>query len=165
MLIHVPVRIVSGKWVVRNWDGTISGVENGHLRLFDDIGKESTVDSTPRVDIVSTVDETCSEINSLDVEEAIPFAKIENVIKNSPSDLARLQVNDLLVKFGTVDHTNHREFVALSDIVSSAHANDLEIPLVILRKYDDGVDKKLLLTLKPEVWDGKGLVGCSFSRI
>jgi hypothetical protein len=79
--------------------------------------------------------------------------------------LAKLQVNDLLVKFGTVDHSNHRELLALGDIVSSAHMNNLDIRLLILRKSDDGTEKSVSLALKPEVWDGKGLVGCSFSRI
>jgi hypothetical protein len=164
-LTHALFYVVSGKWVVRNWDGTISGIENGPLRLFDKIGEENTHGSALTEDMASSVDETRIKMNSLDVEDTVPFAKIEHVMKNSPAEMARLQVNDLLVKFGTVDHSNHRELLALGEIVSGAHMNNSEIPLLILRKSNDGAEKSITLTLKPKVWDGKGLVGSSFSRL
>ena len=31
----------TGKFVVRNWDGSIAGVTNGHLRSFDGIGADN----------------------------------------------------------------------------------------------------------------------------
>ncbi len=141
----------TGKWVVRNWDGTIAGVENGHLRCFDKIGTES--DNTI-AEGSATLNQPKSVIQQ--EPELPPFAKIETVLKNSPAMEAGLLKGDLIFKFGTIDYSNNRKLKALGELVANARSTG-----IILNVGRN--NKKISLKLHPRQWSGKGLVGCTFS--
>ena len=159
---------VSGKWVVRNWDGTIAGIENGHLRSFDDIGKKMTEpdvhNMTNNGDSGSTMDDEM--IQSLTIEEElIPYATIVSVADQSPAHEAGLKKDDKIVKFGTIDHFNNRNLRALGEVVSNAHVDGTGVAVVLRRTSAEGLERKLTLRLKPRTWSGNGLVGCVFSPV
>lgn len=136
-------------------------MENGHLRSFDEIDNYTLKEAVQNS--VLPLKKSIERLDDMDVD-VIPFAKIEHVMNKSPAELARLKLNDLLVTFGTLDHTNHRDLRALGEVVASAHMDHSEIPITVLRQ-NDGAERLVSLTLKPTVWEGKGLVGCTFSPI
>jgi len=153
---------ISGKWVVRNWDGTVAGVENGHLRSFDKIGSDA--DAQMGTDAEKPLNLTnATTASSQPVEEDIPpFAKIENVLPGSPAQEAGLKMDDFIIKFGTIDYANHRHLRALGEIVSNAHLDGSGVTVLISRTTN-GTERKMTLKLKPKTWSGNGLVGCVFS--
>ncbi len=165
----------SGKWGVSSWDGTVAGVENGHLRKFDDIGKEMENDSLSLVEDVMKSSHNQQTEHESTTQAMIPFAKIENVLTDSPASEAGMKVGDELSRFGTVDCTNHRGLRAMSDVVSRAYSDSASVTVVVMRKKqpindNDQVNvehpmQKITVKLTPKPWSGKGLVGCVFSPI
>lgn len=74
-----------GKWVVSSWDGTVVGVENGHLRRFDSIGmeQEGDIDKLKRraQHLLLDANSAISKNKEENPKVRIPFAKIENVLR------------------------------------------------------------------------------------
>lgn len=172
----------SGKWVVRNWDGTVSGITNGHLYSFDDIGvKENLhhdVNSGTKVDsageTISSNDHVSGQSSTKEecnVDRERPFAKVGIVMHGSPAQEAGLRNDDLIIKFGTVDVSNNRNLQALPEIVRNAHSDGNYIVVVVSRmimneNHGNGTQKSMLqLKLRPKEWSGKGLVGCVFEPV
>lgn len=173
---------VTGKWVVSNWDGTISGVEGGHLRKFDAVNTDKKDSETPESSqppksnspvstATSSSPPTSSENKDNDVQNKstsnkappIPFAIVNEVANNSPASSAGLKEGDLIVKFGTATYANHRQLKAIAELVPLAAADNQGIPLVILRRKDrNGSVDQVPISLKilPRPWSGRGLIGC-----
>lgn len=146
---------VSGKWVCSNFDGSVAGIENGHLRSFNDIGKENEVED------MSQKIENANIEDKMEMEEILrAFAKIELVSLDSPAQEAGLKKDDLILKFGSVDYSNNRQLRALGEIVQNSYADGSSITIRVSRN-----DKKLSLKLSPQQWSGRGLVGCTFSPV
>lgn len=152
----------SGKWVVQNWDGTVAGVENGHLKSFEKIGGEADEEmqeSHNTSEAVNRLGDKSFDRGHLDLPA---FAKIENVMMSSPAQDAGFKKDDLIVQFGTIDFSNNRHLRALGEIVTNAYSDGEGIIVRIARVIDD-TEKQMTLKLKPKEWIGKGLVGCTFS--
>jgi 26S proteasome non-ATPase regulatory subunit 9 len=132
----------------------VAGVENGHLKSFDKIGDASDVEMEESNDAL--------DIDKGGLLNVPPFAKIDNVMDGSPAQEAGFKIDDLIVKFGTIDFTNNRNLRALGETVINSHSNGEGIMVHVSRVIDDE-QKKVSLKLKPNEWNGKGLVGCTFS--
>jgi Nas2 N_terminal domain/PDZ domain len=167
---------VTGKWVVRNWDGTISGAgrESEH-RAFEEIpskdslpvavGTEVTTDATPMDSDESTIaaalPTTHVAPNTL-VHGAAevaphhkPLARVESVASASPAAAAGLQPDDLILSFGPITDS----LSDVSDLVRSAAADNALVELRVLRC--GGInDTLMVLRLQPRPWNGRGLLGC-----
>jgi hypothetical protein len=146
---------VTGKWVVKNWDGTVAGIPNGEQRSFD--GLEET---NLAVGVASTTiqDTTAAEEDAVMAESqhTIPFARINAVAAHSPANEAGLQEGDLMLEFGPINHTNHKGLMAIGELVPEVASNQEQIDVTILRNGNETVK----LQLKPRPWDGRGLLGC-----
>mmetsp|Transcript_752 Transcript_752/g.1293 ORF Transcript_752/g.1293 Transcript_752/m.1293 type:complete len:291 (+) Transcript_752:91-963(+) len=177
----------TGKWVVRNWDGTVSGITNGHLYSFDEIGvkdnvynesKGAKVDSEngPLHDDKyavlggqnSIMEECRADQDKQEQEQHLPFAKVGVVMSGSPAQEAGLKNDDLIIKFGTVDYSNNRNLQALPDIVRNAHSDGHYIVVVVSRVIPNEMHqstKLIQLKLRPKEWSRKGLIGCTFEPV
>jgi hypothetical protein len=149
----------SGKWVVQNWDGTVAGVENGHLKSFDKIGGKEDEEINHTSEVINRLGGKSANLLHADLP---PFAKIENVMMGSPAEEAGFKMDDLIVKFGTIDFSNNRQLRALGEIVTNTSSDGEGIIVNIARVIDDA-ERTLTLKLKPKEWSGRGLVGCTFS--
>jgi 26S proteasome regulatory subunit N4 len=157
----------SGKWVVKNWNGTVSGVENGEKRSFESLNDndndnvtsgDTTAQATSALSASSTspmeIDMTTTTTNS------IPFAKIDGVSPLSPAHEAGLREGDLIVQFGpTINHSNHDHLRALMPVVATAADTQQAIQIALLRKQDTKTTL-VRLGLVPKPWPGRGLIGC-----
>ena len=178
----------TGKWVVKSWDGSVAGVEDGEARSFDDLSAPSAAALASNLaaaarPVVSTTGATGENDASdegqrrqrgqrgVSFTERIaavvtPFAIIDEVSPDSPASEAGIKKDDVLLMFGDVDHTNHREFRAIAELLPSVAASeDRTITVVVRRKTSElGGFAELMKTevveLRPRPWDGRGLLGC-----
>ena len=97
-----------------------------------------------------------------------PFAIIDQVFENSPSQEAGILEGDLLLRFGTVT-SSAGSFTSIKRAIvtelSMAASNDCSISISVRRstKMLGGVAEMIKVEtfdLKPRVWDGQGLLGC-----
>lgn len=148
---------VTGKWVVANWDGTVSGVPNGHLRNFDSISKEKSATAADHRETSSSVPDQSAPRPASDDEPPLPppFAAVNSVAPDSPASAAGLEPGDLILRFGTVDASNHHDLRAVGELVPAAANERRSVPLLVSRS-----STIMRLSILPRPWSGRGLVGC-----
>lgn len=177
----------TGKWVVKSWDGSVAGVVNGESRQFDDLSARVSGDAvralssfpsaTDRsgngINLAATAASNSTGIareeqNHVSFQEPItPFAIIDEVFSNSPAHEAGLKEGDVLLRFGSVNSTNHRDFRAIAELVPVLAGEGKSVPITVRRKqnveWGEVVEVKTL-DLKPRPWEGRGLLGCHINK-
>lgn len=186
---------VTGKWVVKSWDGSVAGVENGEVRKFEDLShssegalasiagtvggsavtaaqQQSSSQQRPSSSATAITEQTSLSTTSSTTQQTIaltPFAIIDQVFANSPSQEAGIQEGDLLLRFGTVTSDNHGDFNSIKRAIvtelSLAAANECSISVAVRRTTAmmGGVAEMIrteTFDLTPREWAGKGLLGC-----
>ena len=182
----------TGKWVVCNWDGSIAGVENGHLRSFEHLNSgneenetrkngtnqnnavlpQSTTPSTTTIENTlassCTIEEGGNLDNHLEKDESlcIPYAKISEIYDMSPAAKGGLQLNDTIVKIGSVDWNNHQNLQAVAGAVQGAFLSGKTIRFVVERQISSTQKiERMVKTVKPGYWEGDGILGCRIVKI
>lgn len=89
---------------------------------------------------------------------ALPFAIIDEILPNSPAQVAGLLDGDELIKFGSVDGKMFNPLSYLPNIVTTNVNHPINL---IIRR--NGIE--IPLTLTPHTWSGRGLLGCHFTPI
>ena len=150
----------TGKWVVCNWDGTVAGVENGHLRSFhnlndNDNSNDNSIVKNDRMteEVISnelssscTVTENQRNNNKSNGDSVIsaitasscctkPFAKVNEIHPSSPAAMGGLKLHDVIVKVGQIDCDNHKDLHAVGEVVQRAFLDGQTIDFLIDR-YD-----------------------------
>ena len=152
---------ITQKWVVKNWDGTVSGIENGNLRSFDQISSSlpPSITTTTNAENEQNDSTNNNEIISTPIvtqqQNKKPFAKIDQVNNNSPASEAGLQVGDDIIEFG-----NLTSLEGIVQLVSTAAANQTSIRLIIRRN-----NTTIPVPIFPKPWSGRGLLGCHIQPI
>jgi 26S proteasome regulatory subunit N4 len=146
----------TGKWVVKNWDGSVAGIPGGDQRSFEalqagTIQEEHTSIARAHTAATPQPQQLPVSMNS----STVPFARINVVALHSPAATAGLSEGDIVTRFGTVHHENHRQLAAIGELVPLVAEQKGALNIVVLR---DHVIHEL--TLKPQPWDGRGLLGC-----
>jgi membrane-associated protease RseP (regulator of RpoE activity) len=164
---------ITGKWVVRNWDGTIAGagVNNDTTpRSFDELSSEPPMQTEPTSTNPSAYQqEELSHENNPVVHKAAaielsgkPLARVESVADDSPASLAGLEPNDFILSFGPIVN----EFGdSITQLVQQAAGNKESIELRIFRgnfNNANAISHKdtVVVQLFPRPWNGRGLLGC-----
>lgn len=174
----------TGKWVVKSWDGSVAGVENGESRSFEDLSAPSTATLASTLagqsgtksiggttvernnnSIIRQQQPRQNHVSFLDEQSTTPFAIIDEVSPNSPAYEAGIKEHDVLIRFGSVNSTNHRDFRAIAELLPLAASENKTILVAVRRKTKEfgGVvelTKTEVLELRPRVWGGRGLLGC-----
>jgi hypothetical protein len=176
---------VSGKWVVRNWDGTVSGSGSANdQRSFETVGTEQKEESVPSLSsqsggVAPAAAEDTAAASSTFAGSIVPsdnylrpFARVDSVAENSPASQAGLQVDDLIVRFGSVSlGETDNPMQSVGQIVPQIAAQQQSVAVVVRRRQqvpDSGTADQqmqpsvinLELSLTPGPWAGRGLVGC-----
>jgi Nas2 N_terminal domain len=149
----------TGKWVVRNWDGTVAGVPGGDQRNFADLSASPPTPTAPTTSArPSTETRTAATTSSSTPSFVSPFARIDAVAAHSPAEEAGLMENDLVVEFGGLDLNHPNPFRELADLVPTAAGNQESIAVKVLRGQNHQTPVEVSLTPRP--WNGRGLIGC-----
>lgn len=83
------------------------------------------------------------------------FAFVDSVAKGSPADTAGLVPGDKIVAFGSINHENFQgNLKVIGEVVE--HSVNTAIRVQIIRSGG----KIMTLSLKPQKWSGRGLLGC-----
>ena len=144
---------VTGKWVVRNWDGTVAGVKNGDQRRFENLADVETGDPRYFENIVmrelsGLTEESpiCSRNNLIDdaieaaaasdnttmAQQSRPtFAQIDAVAMGSLADLAGLEEEDLILEFGPLNAGNHNHLKVIANLVQQMADEQKSIPILL----------------------------------
>ncbi|CAD1470951.1 unnamed protein product [Heterotrigona itama] len=83
-----------------------------------------------------------------------PFLKVNLVSPGSPADIAGIQVDDLILEFGSIDCRNFKSLKDIGTLVQNSRYKTINIKL----KRGSNI---IALTLIPRPWIGNGLLGCN----
>lgn len=83
----------------------------------------------------------------------VAFARIDHVDEGSPASSAGLQVGDEIIQFGSVSAANFVNMQSVAAVVE--HSKGKSLPVLVRR---DDLQKRLSVT--PNTWSGRGLLGC-----
>ncbi|CAD6231704.1 GSCOCG00001544001-RA-CDS [Cotesia congregata] len=111
-------------------------------------GKSGDEPATSRV----TASENIPEDDEVPGE---PFLRVNLVSSGSPAESAGIQLNDLVIEFGSVNVQNFRTLKDIGDLVEQSRYKEI---IVKVKRVDM---KVAVLTLTPRPWAGKGLLGCN----
>ena len=94
-----------------------------------------------------------------------PFITITEITEKSPAEEAGLKVNDNIITFDNVLYKGDTKnpLQNLAEIVKNKIGKD--IPIDILRKNEDNILEVKHLTLRPHIWEGRGVLGCKLNLI
>lgn len=135
----------------------MAGVENGNQRNFE------TLEEVPPATTESSRSSGSNQQQQNTTTPTEPFAVIDAVAANSPAQQAGLVVGDQIVEFGSINHSNNKNLLALGELVPEAASNNSAVKITVLRQMDE-MDDRIRefeeLTLRPQPWEGRGLLGC-----
>jgi len=87
------------------------------------------------------------------------FARVNTVAPGSPADSAGLKTGDEIRNFGYVNNTNHDGLKRVGECVMGNDGRDIMVK--VSRAVPDAQQRQeLQLTLRPQSWSGRGLLGC-----
>ncbi|GME69885.1 unnamed protein product [[Candida] boidinii] len=137
----------------------INRLRNDHKEILDLI-QNKLLDHFSNNQSNSQDNKNINIIDDNSIESNIPFAIIDEVFENGPAFNSNLQKNDKLIKFGSINVTNHSNLQKISSLISNNI--DKPIKVKILRNSSDIIDLELIPTSN---WPGKGLLGCKITQI
>ncbi|XP_031618089.1 26S proteasome non-ATPase regulatory subunit 9 [Contarinia nasturtii] len=83
-----------------------------------------------------------------------PILVVTSVMPLSPAEKCGIRKDDEILEFGSINHNNFKELKQISELVM--HRQNQQIALKIKRQ-----GRNHDITLVPEVWSGKGFLGCN----
>ncbi|XP_074493948.1 26S proteasome non-ATPase regulatory subunit 9 [Sebastes fasciatus] len=87
-----------------------------------------------------------------------PFARVDAVTQGSPACRAGLRVGDEVIEFGSVTTENFQNLQNIASVVQRSEGKPLRVAVI-----RDG--QKAQMSLTPQRWSGRGLLGCNIVPI
>ncbi|KAK7169905.1 hypothetical protein R3I94_000214 [Phoxinus phoxinus] len=138
---------------VRSARHSISCLQNDHKAVMVEIEEAlHKLHATARVG--ERKDETKMEATGQTVSQSSPFALVDAVTQGSPAFQAGLRVGDEIMEFGSVKTQNFRNLRDIASVVQHSEGKSLRVGV-----FRNGQEVHLSLT--PQHWSGRGLLGCN----
>ncbi|KAK7175883.1 hypothetical protein R3I93_000217 [Phoxinus phoxinus] len=138
---------------VRSARHSISCLQNDHKAVMVEIEEAlHKLHATARVG--ERKDETKMEATGQTVSLSSPFALVDAVTQGSPAFQAGLRVGDEIMEFGSVKTQNFRNLRDIASVVQHSEGKSLRVGV-----FRNGQEVHLSLT--PQHWSGRGLLGCN----
>ncbi|MEQ2264706.1 26S proteasome non-ATPase regulatory subunit 9 [Xenotaenia resolanae] len=83
-----------------------------------------------------------------------PFARVDAVTDGSPASGAGLKVGDEVIEFGSVNTSNFQNLQNIAAVVQHSEGKPLRV--AVIRS-----GQKVQMSLTPQRWSGRGLLGCN----
>ncbi|XP_012216644.1 26S proteasome non-ATPase regulatory subunit 9 isoform X2 [Linepithema humile] len=93
-------------------------------------------------------------LHSEETEMLEPFLKVNLVSPDSPAENAGIQVDDLILEFGSIHCRNFKSLADIGKLVENSRYKTVNV------KIKRG-SNTIILPLTPRPWVGKGLLGCN----
>lgn len=119
-------------------------IENGLIEYHAQMASMNTNDSANQT--AQSAPQTTTEL--------IPFAAIDLISRSSPAEAAGLKLGDVILQFGSVTKQNFTGLSAIGNVVK--HSVGKPVNVLVKREND-----KVVLSLTPQEWGGRGLLGCN----
>ncbi|XP_053727462.1 26S proteasome non-ATPase regulatory subunit 9 [Synchiropus splendidus] len=144
---------------IRNARHNISCLQNDHKAIMVEI-EEALHKLHAREKAKRAQDEVEAQAEAMDVQVTLPtpFARVDAVTQGSPASGAGLKVGDEVIEFGSVTTNN---FQNLQNIASAVqHSEGKPLRVAVIRS-----GQKVQMSLTPQRWSGRGLLGCNIVPI
>ncbi|CAL8344511.1 unnamed protein product [Lota lota] len=99
-----------------------------------------------------------AEAMEQDVPLPSPFARVDGVTHGSPACRAGIRVGDEVIEFGSVNTENFQNLQNIVSVVQHSEGKPLRVSVI-----RDGQPTQMSLT--PQKWSGRGLLGCNIVPI
>ncbi|CAL7948577.1 unnamed protein product [Xylocopa violacea] len=97
---------------------------------------------------------TATATDIQDTAQLDPFLRVNLVSPGSPAEAAGIQVDDLILEFGSIDGRNFKSLKDIATLVQNSRYKTVNMKI----KRGSNV---IALTLIPRPWVGNGLLGCN----
>ncbi|CAK3744811.1 26S proteasome non-ATPase regulatory subunit 9 [Lecanosticta acicola] len=88
------------------------------------------------------------------------FAKVNAVVPGSPAEQAGMRAGDRVVKFGSVDCTNHERLSKVAEVVQQNENRPIAVKVLRVASAVSASQAQDLRLTPRRNWGGRGLLGC-----
>ncbi|XP_026199268.1 26S proteasome non-ATPase regulatory subunit 9 [Anabas testudineus] len=144
---------------IRTARHNISCLQNDHKAIMAEI-EEALHKLHAREKAKRERDEAEAQDEAMEQQVSLPppFAQVDAVTQGSPASGAGLRVGDEVIEFGSVNTGNFQNLQNIAAVVQHSEGKPLRV--TVLR---DG--QKIQMSLTPQRWSGRGLLGCNIVPI
>ncbi|XP_036453862.1 26S proteasome non-ATPase regulatory subunit 9 [Colossoma macropomum] len=160
--MHVPLVDVEGYpradvdlFQIRTARHSISCLQNDHKAIMVEI-EEALHKLHARERAKREQDQAEAQMERLEQEASLPapFARVDAVTQGSPAYQAGLHIGDEIIVFGSVNTSNFQNLQNIASVVQ--HCEGKSVSIAVVRN-----GQKVNLSLTPQRWSGRGLLGCN----
>ncbi|KAM9361056.1 26S proteasome non-ATPase regulatory subunit 9 [Symphorus nematophorus] len=144
---------------IRQARHNISCLQNDHKAIMVEI-EEALHKLHAREKAKREQDETEAQEEAMEQQVTLPppFARVDAVTQGSPACGAGLRVGDEVIEFGSVNTGNFQSLQNIASVVQHSEGKPLRVTVI-----RDG--QKAQMSLTPQRWSGRGLLGCNIVPI
>lgn len=138
---------------VRHTRHKIICLTNDHKALMKQI--EEGLHKIHALAMGSEAQEPVSNVSDRHETETLePFLRVNVVSPGSPAEVAGIQVEDLILEFGSIHCRNFKSLTDIGKLVENSRYKTVNVKI----KRGSNI---IILSLTPRPWVGKGLLGCN----
>lgn len=144
---------------IRNARHNISCLQNDHKAIMAEI-EEALHRLHAREKAKREQDEAEAQGEAMEQQVTLstPFARVDAVTQGSPACGAGLRVGDEVIEFGSVNTENFQNLQNIASVVQHSEGKPLRV--TVIRD-----SQKAQISLTPQRWSGRGLLGCNIVPI
>ncbi|XP_047237836.1 26S proteasome non-ATPase regulatory subunit 9 [Girardinichthys multiradiatus] len=142
-------------YMIRDARHSISCLQNDHKAIMAQI-EEALHMLHAREKAKKERDEAASQEEPMEQQVTLrpPFARVDAVTVGSPASGAGLKVGDEVIEFGSVNTSNFQNLQNIAAVVQHSEGKPLRV--AVIRS-----GQKVQMSLTPQRWSGRGLLGCN----
>ncbi|XP_041856052.1 26S proteasome non-ATPase regulatory subunit 9 [Melanotaenia boesemani] len=140
---------------IRTARHNISCLQNDHKAIMAEI-EEALHKLHAREKAKREQDEAEAQVEAMEQRVTLPppFARVDAVTEGSPASGAGLRVGDGVIEFGSVNTDNFQNLQNIASVVQ--HSEGKPFRVTVIR-----AGQKVHMSLTPQRWSGRGLLGCN----
>ncbi|XP_030000050.1 26S proteasome non-ATPase regulatory subunit 9 [Sphaeramia orbicularis] len=142
---------------IRSARHNISCLQNDHKAIMAEI-EEALHKLHAQEKAKREKDESEAREEAQQATQPPPFARVDTVTQGSPACGAGLRVGDELTEFGSVNSENFQNLQNIASVVQHSEGKPLRV--MVIRG-----GQRVHMTLTPQRWSGRGLLGCNIVPI
>ncbi|KAG7489595.1 26S proteasome non-ATPase regulatory subunit 9 [Solea senegalensis] len=144
---------------IRTARHSISCLQNDHKAIMVEI-EEALHKLHAREKAKREQDEAEAGVEAMEQQVTLPppFARVDAVTQGSPACGAGLKIGDGVIEFGSVNTGNFQNLQNIAAVVQHSEGKPLRVLVV-----RDG--ERVQMSLTPQRWSGRGLLGCNIVPI